>query len=88
MYNYELVKARARLGLPSSNIHNTDEEKARGFIFSLDLLGLLRFILFWAVDDGNIRFWRNETSLNELQYGSITISSRDVKVLQLMEEAL
>ncbi|OAD00690.1 hypothetical protein MUCCIDRAFT_112100 [Mucor lusitanicus CBS 277.49] len=87
MYNYELVKARARLGLPSSNIHNTDEEKARRFIFSLDLLGLLRFILFWAVDDGNIRFWRNETSLNELQYGSITISSRDVKVLQLMEEA-
>ncbi|KAL9549042.1 hypothetical protein MBANPS3_005406 [Mucor bainieri] len=78
--------ARAELGLPSSSIKNTIEPKARAFLESLDLISLVRLIMFWITRDGSIHM--EPISGNRLSFGGLRLAARDNRILYLLQEAL
>ncbi|KAL9542685.1 hypothetical protein MBANPS3_008491 [Mucor bainieri] len=73
--NKALLDKRAKLGLPSSKINNTKIDKARAFLFSLDFLSLVRFLLFYIAGDGGVHF--GVAAGNNLWYRALYLSARD-----------
>lgn len=88
----KIAEARLQLGLPSSNIKDTNINKTKQFLISLHKLSLLRFTLFCFAGDGTIcctqttRARPGELAM-KLQHG-IRFDARDDHILPLIKEAL
>lgn len=83
-------QARSKLGLLSSIIFNTDVQKATEFLFLLNLVGLLRFILLWVAGDGCLVVCPvfAESRETVLRLTSIAICARDDHILSLFKQSL
>ncbi|KAL9537052.1 hypothetical protein MBANPS3_012124, partial [Mucor bainieri] len=86
MHDRALVDARGNLGLPSSRIRHTNIDKARAFLSQLDLLSLLRVILFWTAGDGSVIYDRRQGS--EYRLDHVSLYAKDPEIFPLMKEAL
>lgn len=89
--NKNLVKARGKLGLSSSKIHNTDANKAQSLLSSFTLPALLRFIMFWIAGDGTVQYdtyQDKSTKAITTVYQELTFFARDAQIMALLKEAL
>lgn len=84
--NKKFVELHRELGLPSSKTKNTNVEKAKRFLGSLDKLSFLRVFLFWVAGDGTIAY--NHIANNVLSYTNTRLYARDDKILPIFKELL
>lgn len=84
------VIARGALGLPSSHILDTRVHLARPFLLSLDLMSLLRLILYWVAGDGCVKYvtYQYQDGIKRLRFESISLLARDTEIMPLLKEAL